>query len=133
MVQDTESIKDNRWKDNNEFKDFNQSVNALDESERALQNKKITLFTQYISNSIKKHFSQWIDRLLFFGIFGDQPMAKSFAKHIMSNQINNINGIHYCSFHKRSINLPKLNEWVVQEATDEGITAARSLPIIREN
>ena len=58
MVQDIESIKDNRWKENNEFKDFNQSVNALDESERALQNKKITLFTQYISNSIEKPFSQ---------------------------------------------------------------------------
>ena len=132
MMMDIEDIKAEKWLDNIHFKHFRDSLSNLSVEEQEQQKKKLTYFTHYIEQSIIKHFHQWVDRLFFLGLFGDQPMARSFARHIRGNETNSIRGDcnYYSTFHAKTINLLKFDRWVRSNVTFACIMQARSIPII---
>ena len=76
MLIDIETVKGERWLSNPHFKDYCTNLLNLNEIEQEQQKKKLTYFASYLESSIRKHFEQWIDRLLFLGIFADQPFAR---------------------------------------------------------
>ena len=135
MICDINDIKGSKWLEHEKFKDFVSSLQILSAEEQEQQKRKLNFFVQYLEASIRKHFQQWIDRLFFLGIFGDQPMARSIARHIIGNTTNSIRTgcKYYSDFQKRTINLHEYDRWISGSVSYSTVMNARSLPIVADN
>ena len=101
IQKDINAIKDDGWKQHDDFRDFVQSLNLLNPCKQEQQQQKLTFFVQYLKKSINKHFEQWSKRNSFLGLFADQPSAKPFARQVMGVRTTIIRGNYYCTFHKK--------------------------------
>ena len=133
MMEDLESMENNKWMSHVKFTAFKSSLDKLNDIEKEQQKKKITLFLGFIRRSIEKHFSEWTSRLFFLGIWSDQPMAKVFARTILGNVEDVRSELYFCKFHKRYIDLPKFNSFIRSKVSDETIMQTRALPCIQNN
>ena len=69
MVEDLKSVEGDKWRANAMFKDYCVSLDALNNEDKEIQNKKQTHFFRYVSESLHNHFKQWTNDLLFLSLF----------------------------------------------------------------
>eukprot|EP00957_Ditylum_brightwellii_P018679 1403253-Ditylum_brightwellii.AAC.1 len=70
------------WKTHDDYTEVVTTLHVLIDEEIALQ-EKIHTFLELAYDAIEKNFHMWLDHLLFWGIWSDQPLAASFAKIIL--------------------------------------------------
>ena len=135
MRRDLDKIEGEQWFSNENFRDFRTLLFQLDENKQTQQKKKLAFFVNYLKVSINKHFRQWLDRLFFLGLFCDQPLERSFTRHILGNTTNSIRGD--CNnvniFHNRTINLLHFDSWIRSNVTVSTVMRTRHIPIVEQN
>ena len=62
MIEDLESMENNKWMSHVKFTAFKSSLDKLNDIEKEQQKKKNILFLGFIRRSIEKNFNEWTSR-----------------------------------------------------------------------
>lgn len=132
MQDDLKEIK-KKWKENSNFELYVSTLNDIeDEKQKEQQQKKLTEFYRYTSESLTTHFKIWYGEHLFFGLFSEQKTATEVAKVLLG--IHNRNAEVYLDHsHGRLIKCSSFFDYLIKNVTQETIMYTRSLSLFSEN
>ena len=78
------SLEDEKWKEQEDYKDVVSALNNFEDKSKQLQEKKAKVFTQTVIDGFNKDFKKWIDsQLLLYWFFGAAAMGKIVAHLIL--------------------------------------------------
>lgn len=90
MYQDIETLKENGWKSQKKFENFNKSLETLTNEQSVRQTNKANMFINLVQQKLKTYINRWANELFMACLGSEKETAQRAALLLVADDFSNI-------------------------------------------